>query len=100
MRRNARVLLAAALAATALTAVWIAASQGATTPAVREFPFPAGSSAAGGIAAGPDGNLWFTELIGGSKIGRITPSRAFTQTAIPTANGDPFGIAAGPDGRL
>ncbi len=51
-----------------------------------------------GIAAGPDGNLWFTNT-GDNSIGRITPAGAvssFTDTSIH----DPTGIAAGPDGNL
>ena len=53
-----------------------------------------------GIAAGPDGNLWFTEA-GGDRIGRITPAGAITEfTAGITAGSGPFGITAGPDGNL
>jgi streptogramin lyase len=48
------------------------------------------------IAAGPDGNMWFTELFG--RIGRITPSGAVTEfKGLPQLVG---GIAAGPDGAL
>jgi virginiamycin B lyase len=53
------------------------------------------------IALGPDGNLWFTE---GSacQIGRITPTGAVTEFAIPP--GTPFcelrGITAGPDSQV
>jgi streptogramin lyase len=50
------------------------------------------------IAAGPDGNLWFTQNIGG--IGRITPTGAITEFAIPSTNSRPVGIAAGPDANL
>jgi virginiamycin B lyase len=38
---------------------------------VAEFPLPT-TCGAGDIAAGPDGNLWFTEE-GGNRIGRIVP---------------------------
>jgi len=51
-----------------------------------------------GIAAGPDGNLWFTNL-GNNSVGRVTPAGVvsnFTGSGIS----DPFGIAAGPDGNL
>ncbi len=51
-----------------------------------------------GIAAGPDGALWFTNLYGNS-IGRITTSGTvtnYTGTGVIT----PVGIAAGPDGAL
>ncbi len=53
-----------------------------------------------GIAAGPDGNLWFTEKVG-NRIGRITTAGVVTEfsTGI-TASSGPFGIAAGPDGNL
>ena len=46
------------------------------------------------IAAGPDGNLWFTEH-GKNKIGRITPAGVFTEFPIPTAGASPEGITAG-----
>jgi virginiamycin B lyase len=61
-----------------------------------------------GIAAGPDGALWFTDLYGAScpsdcgSIGRITTSGVvsnFTSTT-PNALYQPEGIAAGPDGAL
>jgi len=38
---------------------------------ITEFPTPTGSGDPFGIAAGPNGNLWFTESQG-NKIGRIT----------------------------
>lgn len=52
------------------------------------------------IAAGPDGNLWFTEATGNA-IGRITPTGTVTEftdgiTAVAKLNG----IAAGPDGNM
>jgi streptogramin lyase len=53
-----------------------------------------------GIAAGPDDNLWFTELHG-SRIGRITPQGTVTEfSAGIFANSYPAGIAAGPDGNF
>ena len=42
---------------------------------VREFPSGAATS---GIAAGRDGNLWFTEF-NGNKIGRINPTAQITE---------------------
>ncbi len=51
------------------------------------------------IAAGPDGDLWFTEF-SGNAIGRITPAGVITEFAIPTAGSGPIGIAAGPDGNV
>src|SRR5438046_8978896 len=66
----------------------------------REFTLPTPRSEPGGITAGPDGNLWFTE---GStnRIGRITTAGAITgEFTIPTANSYPNWITAGPDGNL
>ena len=71
---------------------------GTPTPPVTEFAIPTADSSPMGIAAGPDGNLWFTEYQA-NKIGRITPSGTITE--FPLANGSsPYGIAAGPDGNL
>ncbi|MFY9550232.1 MAG: hypothetical protein WAU32_03710, partial [Thermoanaerobaculia bacterium] len=66
---------------------------------ITEFPVPTASSSPSGIAAGPDGNLWFTEKAG-NKIGRITTAGAITEFSIPTASSSPLGIAARPDGNL
>src|ERR1700691_3444743 len=45
---------------------------------VTEFAIPTGNSVPEGIAAGPDGNLWFTEGEW-SKVARITPSGQVTE---------------------
>jgi streptogramin lyase len=66
---------------------------------ITEFPIPTLDSRPTSIAAGPDGNLWFTE-VNGSKIGRITPTGVITEFAVPTSGRVPDGIAAGPDGNL
>lgn len=50
-----------------------------------------------GIAAGPDGALWFTEY-NSDRIGRITTAGVITEYAIPGSG--PYGITAGPDGAL
>jgi streptogramin lyase len=58
-----------------------------------------------GIAAGPDGNLWFTEP-GGNRVGRITPAGVVTEVSAGITPGSftpesfSAGIAAGPDGNL
>src|SRR5437868_4044220 len=52
-----------------------------------------------GIAAGSDGNLWFTEFYDNA-IGRITTSGTITLTPTPTANSGPTDITAGPDGNM
>ena len=66
---------------------------------ITEFTIPTAGSAPEGIAAGPDGNLWFTES-SGNKIGRITPLGAIDEFAVPTSGSRPWGITAGPDGNL
>jgi hypothetical protein len=64
--------------------------------------FSTGISAGAGvvdITAGPDGNLWFTEVP--NKIGRITPLGVITEfSAGITPGTDLSGITAGPDGNL
>ena len=45
--------------------------------AITEFSIPTATSGPYGIAAGPDGNLWFTEGFG-NQIGRITTAGAIT----------------------
>ncbi len=88
---------------------------GRVTPAgvITEFgkfpPLAVGlpeNSAPLGIAAGPDGNLWFTDpagvaTTGETAIGRMTPSGTVTlfSTGLQS-NSVPLGIAAGPDGNL
>src|SRR6516164_7664211 len=53
-----------------------------------------------GIAAGPDGNLWFAEE-SGNRIGRITPGGVVTEFGTGITSGSGLGgIAAGPDGNL
>jgi streptogramin lyase len=61
---------------------------------------PAYWTAPEGIAAGPDGNIWFTEA-GAGRIGRMTPAGIITEFPIPGGQaGSPRGIVAGPDGNL
>jgi uncharacterized protein (TIGR03437 family) len=63
---------------------------------VTEYP---GATLPFRIAAGPDGNLWFTDYP--SSIGCITPAGLLTEyPASVTAASQPFGIVAGPDGNL
>lgn len=63
---------------------------------ITEYPVTTPSSFPAGIAAGPDGNLWFTEA-NANQIGRITPGGVVTEF---TAAGGPLGITAGPDGNM
>ena len=52
-----------------------------------------------GIAAGPDGNVWFAEL-GGNNLGRITPDGTITEFPLPNPSSQPFAIAQGTDGAM
>lgn len=69
-----------------------------------EFPVPTASGEPYGIAVGPDGAIWFTELTG-NKIGRIPTTATaanpgITEYTVPTMNAHPWGIAAGGDQAL
>lgn len=78
---------------------------------ISEFPLPTSNSPSGGITAGPDGNLWFTETIiindvqsseakRVGKIGRITPTGQLREFLLPTPENQPNSITTGPDGAL
>jgi hypothetical protein len=70
-----------------------------TAGVVTEFSIPTAESLPFGIAAGPDGNLWFTEFLD-NKIGRITSAGVITEFALHTPDSRVFLIAAAPDGNL
>jgi virginiamycin B lyase len=65
---------------------------------VDEFTLPNIGSLPNGIVAGPDGNMWFTELAG-AKIGRLSAMGELTEYPLP-AIGTPLSIAAGPTAAL
>lgn len=72
------------------------AADGSAT--VAHFALPTTGSVPIYIAAGPDGAMWCTELVGNA-IARVTPDGAVTEYPIPTYNSRPIGITPGPDGR-
>jgi virginiamycin B lyase len=74
---------------------------GRITPSgeITEFAIPSGGDPYA-IAAGPDGNLWFTEPGAFNAIGRCTPSGGISEYSIPTPNAEVQGITAGPDGNM
>jgi virginiamycin B lyase len=91
--------------------VWLVASNGSGAALVgrvvpndpgnevlTEFPVMSSGNLLD-IAAGPDGNLWFTDA-GSNEIGRITTAGAITKFPVPTASSGVHGIIAGPDGNL
>jgi streptogramin lyase len=69
-----------------------------------EFAVPTDSSDPGSIAAGPDGNLWFTEGVG--NVGRSTPNGSIIEFTVPasdtndTGESSPEKIVEGPDRNL
>jgi uncharacterized repeat protein (TIGR01451 family) len=91
------------------TSVWGTIYRITTSGQYTQFSLPAAQNASFGstrpnpdladLAAGPDGDLWFTEF-SGNAIGRITPAGVITEFATPTAGSGPMGIAAGPDGNI
>jgi uncharacterized repeat protein (TIGR01451 family) len=66
---------------------------------ITEFPLNTALPAPQGIAAGPDGALWYTDT-GANKIGRVSTTGGVTEFSLPTPLSDPKGIVAGPDGNL
>jgi virginiamycin B lyase len=62
---------------------------------IKRFPVPMSQIQMIDIAAGPDGDLWFDNLVDGS-VGRITPTGAVTELA----NVQPTVIDNGLDGTL
>jgi streptogramin lyase len=75
-------------------------SLGAITTAgqIQQYPAPSCSEPTG-IAAGPDGAMWFAELRD-DHIDRITLSGHITRYKVPSGGAGPFGITAGPDGAM
>jgi streptogramin lyase len=97
MRRTTILLTAIALAA--LLAAPAAAQ---ITPTITTFPSSdpvSPESHPYAIAAGPDGNIWFTDPYA-SRIGRMTTEGALTlQAPVPPASFE-YDIAPGPDGAM
>src|SRR2546426_12682779 len=67
--------------------------------AISQFALPTTGAEPTAIAAGPDGNLWFTEFAG-NQIGRMTPAGGLTVYPLTAGNSGPRGMTAGPDGNL
>ncbi len=94
------------VAAIALAVMWSLPSDdqvASAAPTVTVTEYAAGISGAPGqvpgtIAAGPDGNVWFTEY-NQSIVAKITPTGQVTEYQLPAGH-HPYGITAGPDGAL
>ena len=69
------------------------------TPTFYQFSIPVSTNRPQWIAAGSDGNMWFTENPGG-KVARITPAGVVTEFTVPTANAQPQMIIGASDGNL
>jgi streptogramin lyase len=69
------------------------------TPTFYQFSIPVSTNRPQWIAAGSDGNMWFTENPG-SAVARVTPAGVVTEFAIPTANAQPQMIIGASDGNL
>ena len=66
---------------------------------LTEFPLPGRAPIPGGIAAGQDQALWFTDANSGT-IGRITVQGRITEFPLSDPMSGPGGITRGPDGAL
>ena len=88
------------LVAAALAVTVAASGRAASSAATREFS-TAMSADAGpfGITAGPDGNLWFTE-IAATGSGASPPPALSPSSRPASAQSGPAEITAGPDGNL
>jgi virginiamycin B lyase len=70
------------------------------TPTFYQFSIPVAANRPQWIAAGSDGNMWFTEFPGNT-VAKITPAGVVTECpAIPTAASNPQGIVGASDGNL
>jgi streptogramin lyase len=76
-----------------------AAATFAPTPTFYQFSIPTSTNRPLWIAAGSDGNMWFTESPGG-KVARITPAGVVTEFTVPTANAQPQMVIGASDGNL
>ena len=77
-------------------------SVGRITPSgtITEFPVSAdGGWPPGGIAAGPDGNLWFAQGHANS-LGRMSTAGVLTEFPVPTIDSFPADVTVGSDGNV
>jgi virginiamycin B lyase len=65
---------------------------------MREFPLPKGARPYG-VAAAPDGNVWFADR-GRNRVGLVTPAGRVFEYPVPTPNAQPTAILPLALGRL
>src|SRR5437763_1314291 len=77
-----------------------AATVWAQPPTILEYSVPTAEASVHSITLGPDGNLWFTEVIGNgfSRVGRISTKGNVTE--FPAFQFDAGNIIQGPDQNL
>ncbi len=61
---------------------------------ITEYPLPNASGTPINIAAGPDGNVWYTK---GNAVGRVTPDGDVTEFAFRDGPARAVGLTAGSD---
>ena len=66
---------------------------------IEEFVVSDGAAGPYGVAAGPDGAIWFT-LAGAGQIGRFAPATDVEIFDLPNPEGQPTAIIATPEGAL
>jgi len=71
----------------------------------HEYALPPSQFVPFTITAGPDGNLWFTEImqngsVQAGRIERLTPTGTVSAYSLPSANTSATDIITGPDGNL
>jgi len=99
MRSRSKIIrLTLTAAATATLVMFVPFASAGEVTSVQEYPTPTAAAGPIGIAAGPDGRVWFTES-DASRIGRIAPGGSVSEYVLPV-DATPTGIAAGPDGNL
>jgi streptogramin lyase len=89
-----KLLTAAIVLAVAL--VWVPAA-GAAPTVSGKFELGTKLDTNNKIAAGPDGNMWFT--LPGKKVGKISPAGIVQEFELAKIE-NTIGIAAGPEGRI
>ncbi len=98
--RKSTISLLVVLAVASQAIASAAATASTALPGVDLFRVHEGPSEGGGIAAGPDGNVWYTERAGRA-IGRITPGGISTEFPLRLGEfGRPGRLTSGPDGNL
>lgn len=97
-RRWRRAALIALLAAIVPMGVFAGPAHASGTPSFTVFNLTSQPAGGNAMVAGPDGNIWVTEVLSG-KIARVTPTGAVTEFAVPNS-GCLLDIIVGPDKNL